>query len=334
MPSADGSGALGGVGCLTHALVGAMLLCTVPLGGGLAVTAEAFHQALDASCLTEGVSQQLTALLLAFSSADTFAFGAARLAALVGFGIRVVAAGAALLVSLEALHAILEQEEMATTLAAIAFATLASALTAAARYTLGFARQFDEREGVCDPPSRSLSRLATLGALVVLDGNASFGQRVPPTPSLLPELLRQRHAWAAGLLCALAFHRAVCGISATAHIFLQTAPPHAVPQLEERLARARLLPGVLGISEERFWSLDGRSTVGSLRAAVGWDADGDRVPSHLQRLFGDVVSSLTVELEREWEGLCCVDAGALGHHTRVRLSAAPGAGSGGGVPVC
>ena len=204
--------------------------------------------------------------------------------------------------SLEAVHTIIEREETATALTAIAFATLASGLTKAAGHLNAFARQGDKRDGVSDPPSRSLSRLATLGTLALLHGTSSFDQRVLPTPSLLPELLRQRHAWAAGLLCALAIHRAARGIGATAHVFLQTASPHAVPQLEALVESARSLPGVLGVSEERFWSLDDCTTIGSLRVVVVFDADGERITSRLQRLFADVVASLTVELERdEWE---------------------------------
>jgi Co/Zn/Cd efflux system component len=313
---------------VTHVVCGScMMLTALSLGGStLAVLAECCHQALDASHFTGALSHPLTLLFHRSTQPEQFAFGAARLPALIAMGVQVCAGGGALIVGLEALQAIIIAEDaVGESLRTLAAAAVASALASAAAPVRDNAqRGGEERQGKAQTPSTAglggwpICRAATLallaahrvavGASMPADGSdaaaaafpASWRQDAPPLiAGLLSLLLRQPDAMAAALLCTLASTRVARSLSRSSHVFLQGLAPNALPALNQRLKKARQLPGVLGITDERFWALDESSTVGSLHVIIRGDVDAQRVSANVHRTFAGLLTHLTVQVERD-----------------------------------
>lgn len=277
------------LGFLTHALAGIVVLLA---GSSLALSAEAINQVLDAACFTDGISTLLPVFSHSVSSSKNFAFGTARLPALLGLSFRVIAAGVAMLVGLE----VLNTPTPAST-EGLAYAVLVSVLSAVARLVLGYVLDAADKSSVSVDAQWWL-RIAVLSSLAWVDSREA-SQLAVPLSALFSSILRHRHAWSACGLCLLAVHRSIHDIQTTAYVLLQTVPARLLPLLDARIERGKALPGVLGISEERFWSLDEHSIVGSVRVVVSQDADGQRVIMQLEQLLSDVISSLTVHLVRD-----------------------------------
>ncbi|KAL3927878.1 MAG: hypothetical protein SGPRY_002630 [Prymnesium sp.] len=248
---------------MTHVGAAALLLFCARVAESPALIAELLHQAIDASCCTEGMRQLLQALAKRTQPNETISFSRARLPLLIGFSICVLSGGGAVLLIMEAVHAILLSNEASGAITTCA--ALVPTSSAAVRFLL------DGTSAPAQPPITaperrsfnffSLSRAVSLSVLLLSDtwppAQETELQSTRPTgpgtqeallsTGVLHSLVRHRHAWVAILLCVGAICRAV-----------------------------------IGIAEQRVWSLDEHSVVGSFHVMVSWDADGNRIIEELQ----------------------------------------------------
>lgn len=123
----------------------------------------------------------------------------------------------------------------------------------------------------------------------------------PPVRELIKALLRHPDATAGVLLCALALIRGVKEGLRPARLLLQMAPPpDMVPDLEQRLARARAVPGVLEIRDVQLWAIDHTAATGSLVVIARADAD---VQAVLQRVHaaveGGALNGVIIGVEKD-----------------------------------
>jgi Co/Zn/Cd efflux system component len=140
--------------------------------------------------------------------------------------------------------------------------------------------------------------------------------KLPPTlPPLLSAILvlliRRPDASVGALLAALAIRRGVAEAAMPVRLLLQMAPPtELVPDLPQRLARARAAPGLLELRDVQLWASDELSATGSVVAVVRAVADTQRVQRHVRAaLEGGAISAVTISVERDdddgWGDSCC-----------------------------
>ena len=255
---------------------------------------------------------------------DLLTFGAARLTILLRFAATVSAAGAALFIGLDATIELLMpgahnhgDDEANTEVAVPWAAAVASSLAAILSIVLGgnTALQSDAKP----PPQRRLLRIGMLALCAWLGAapldspswhaatwsNGKAGRHLAMPPSflrtLLEAFLRRPDASAGTMLCLLAVSRGCREAYPSARLLLQASPPRTlIPDLPDRLARARATPGVSAIRDVRLWMLDEETATGSLVVLAEGHADVQMVRKHVRRAVeGAPLIELTVMLERD-----------------------------------
>ena len=324
--------------------------------GSTAALGEAAHQGLDLSLEISSLQSLLAAIWQELASADTLAFGPARLSLLVRVSLIVCATGAALFVCLDALLELLlpasahhhhggghhSQEhrhhgaaESAAEIAAVPWITCgASLVTALISRATAASNSRDAAAAAAEtptPPNRWLAwRVcvlflgAWLGAAPLdahsgagepsthhyrYEGSSSYFRIIANPPAATPPLvrfllalvLRRPDAFAGALLAILAVSRGCEHASAPVRLLLQAAPSRdLLPDLAERLHRARTAPGVLDIRDVELWMVDEATATGSLVAIACAGADAQAVMRHVIRTVeGGALAGLTVAVERE-----------------------------------
>lgn len=85
----------------------------------------------------------------------------------------------------------------------------------------------------------------------------------------------------------------------TASILLLATPHKVKDQLYACVGKINALDGVLGCSEERFWTASSGRLVASLKVRLRNDAKESDVLHSTYQIFGSLVSELTVQIEKD-----------------------------------
>ena len=275
----------------------------------LAVLSELCHQVLSIarhSALAQSAVQNLW-LRLSGCPPDTLAFGPVRLSLLIRLAATVCAGGVALFIALEAL---LDLAWLSTDSSHAEVPLLAAAAALATCLAEWAGANAHEQRSIIGsrvaPANFARLRAAVLVAAVVtnranrLSWSLWAAEFMPPLVRFAMALmLRNPDAAAASLLAALAVGRSCSEASLPARILLQAAPQ--MPEVEQRLARARAVPGVLHIREVQLWALDETSAVCSLVVRVGMDSDAQAVLRDVRGAFEStpMLAHLTVQVEQD-----------------------------------
>lgn len=314
-------------------LAASLALALDGLGAGSAAAlVEAAHQVIDASTYFSVVQPVCAALLGRFHLGNGLTFGPIRFATLLRFGACIIAMGIATFVGLDiCLNSLIElavpkvhgpnghgrsHGHAAEVQWSTVFVSAGAALAVTACVDVG-SRPIIRRGASCTVLRLSALLLgAWLGAAPLTYGGRGAhaggdGGSDPPVAllhsapplmrALLLVLLHSPDASAGAMLAALALHRGLHEVAAPAKALLQVAPPHALmPDLEQRLMRARTGPGVLAVRDVTLWVLEEGTVIGSLVAIAHADADAQGVMQHVHRtLLGAPLAELTVQVEKD-----------------------------------
>ena len=327
---------------VVHGCASILVLAVGLATGSSAALGEAAHQSLDLSLEFSTLQLFLSKIWQELASADTLAFGPARLSLLLRLALVVCSSGAAIFICLDALLELLlpasthyhhggghhSQEHRhngpASEIAAVPWIACGTSLATAL-----VSRASDSRDAAAlEAPLTSNRWLAWRGCVLFvgawlgpapLDAQSGAGEPshhhegsglssylgiIAATPPLLRILLdlvfRRPDAFFGALLAILAVSRGCDHASAPVRLLLQAAPPREiVPDLAERLHRARTAPGVIDIRDVQLWMVDEATATGSLVAIARADADAQAVLRDVKRAVeGGALAGLTVAVER------------------------------------
>lgn len=306
-------------------LAASVLMVTTGLSmGSICAMSEGMHQIIDAAAHVASINGLLAAVWgrVATSPEEQLPFGTARLAVLAALIMIVFGTGGALFIALDAVLQIFvpdahashhdihdhrhENTQAKGTSRDSAWVWLiAFASVAAAAFDGMLSSRVASRRVAPVHASVRCILLLLLGASIASQSATSASSVPPTTPPLLKFLLtalvRQPDALVAAILSMLCVSRGCTDAAPSSRLLLQMSPAaEIVPDMPQRLSRARSASDVLGLRDIRIWMVDEARATGSLTVVVRAGADTQRVLRHVKACVeGGAIADLVVFVDQD-----------------------------------